>query len=760
MREIIDLKNGWLFSKTCTAAPDALPAKGEGWEVVTLPHCWNAVDGQDGSPFDRGAYWYVTAFETPRQPLPGGRVYIEVGAASLVGEIWVNGVFQTRHVGGFSAFRADVTDACRDGENVLAILCDNRAADNVYPQRADFTFYGGLYRWVKVISAPASRFSLDYYGSDGIFVDTEMEQDGAKVDIRALLTGNRDGLTVSARIFDEDGQLVCEAWSFAEEETKLSCLIPQAKLWDGVGAAHLYRAELRLVKHNETLDETQVTFGICSFRVDSQEGYFLNGRSYPLRGVCRHQDRLYEGNALSREEHFEDAKIIADMGANCIRLAHYQQSHDIYDACDQLGLVVWAEIPYFTRTWNDEAHGCARNEIKEMCAQNYNHPAICFWGLSNEVLMGNNDSPKLLPCHRDLADAVHEIDRTRLTVVAHEFGHGWDHGLHDVSDVEGWNHYFGWYRGLPEDLDAWLDEYHAKYPKRCVSISEYGCDAVITYHSLDPVKMDYTEEYQALLHEKALACYAKRPWVWGTFVWNMFDFGSSFRREGGTRGRNNKGLVTMDRKIFKDSYYVYKAWLSKDPFVHIDGRRFFARPGKETTVLVRSNQPEVGLYVDGKLFATLKGDKKFVFENVPLSPDGTTVTAKAGDCADSVALRSVPEMPETYTFPGFKQAVDATNWFVSVEEAVGAMEPKAGFFSVHDKMSDLLADKQASKVLMDCLVATAQRSLPDGILETGEPGQTVAEFCSSGFAAAILGSKQESTIRRIHTALLQVPKAK
>ena len=758
MRTIQELSHGWLFSKTCEAAPDRLP-QGEGWQIVSLPHCWNAVDGQDGSPFERGAFWYVTEFEAPRQPLPGGRVYIEVGAASLVGEVWVNGRFQCRHVGGFSLFRADVTEACHGGKNTLAILCDNRPSDHVYPQRADFTFYGGLYRWVKVISAPASRFSLDHYGSDGVFVDARpLENGAAQIDIRALLTKEQERQTVSARVFDGDGRQVGEVWTPASPETRLSLRLPQAKLWDGAEKAHIYRAVLDLVQYNEVLDEVEVTFGVRAFEVDSQRGYILNGRDYPLRGVCRHQDRLYEGNALTRREHFEDARIIADMGANCIRLAHYQQSSDIYDACDQLGLVVWAEIPYFTRTWSDEGHGYAVNEMKELCAQNYNHPSICFWGLSNEILMGNNDNPKLLDCHRDLADAVHEIDSTRLTVVAHEYTHGWDHGLHDVSDVEGWNHYFGWYRGEAADLGKWLDEYHEKYPERRVAVSEYGCDAVVSYHSQNPVKMDYTEEYQALLHEKALEDFASRPWVWGTFVWNMFDFGSGFRREGGTRGRNNKGLVTLDRKVCKDSYYVYKAWFSKRPFVHIDGRRFYARPEAQTAILVRSNQPEVSLYVDGKLFATLSGDKKFVFSQVPLSPEGTTITARAGDEEDSISLRQVSAMPEEFTFPGFKEAMDATNWFVSVEEAVGTLEAKPGFFSVHDKMKTLLANKEASRVLMNCLLATAQRSLPEAMLSSGDPEQTVAEFCSQGFVGVMLGDKQESTIRRIHSALLKVSK--
>jgi len=759
MRIINDLSAGWLFSKLCKEAPTVMP-EGAEWEKVTIPHTWNAVDGHDGSPFDRGAYWYVTSFVPAKQPLPGGRYYIEVGAASLYAEIWVNGVCVGKHTGGYSAFRADVTDACIDGENVLAILCDNRYSDKYYPQRADFTFYGGLYRHVKLISVAESRFTLDDFGGSGVYVDTEPSENGASIRVRTLIDNVKERQTVSLQILDGEGKTVAESWNFAEEETVLNAWIPNAKLWDGPESAYLYTAKLSLITYNEVLDEQVITFGVRSFVIDKEKGFYLNGKPHPLRGVCRHQDRLYIGNALSRKGHFEDAQIIADMGANCIRLAHYQQSHDIYDACDQLGLVVWAEIPYFVTSWDDEAHAAAVNEIKEMCVQNYNHPSICFWGLSNEILMSGNDNPKLMDCHQDLENAVKSIDTKRLTVIAHEYATGWEHPLHEVSDVEGWNHYYGWYRGTMDDLGKWADEYHEKYPDRLISISEYGCDGIISYHSDTPEKMDYTEEYQARIHENACETFASRPWIWGTFVWNMFDFGSSFRREGGTRGRNNKGLVTMDRKIKKDSYYVYKAWFDKNPFVYVAGRRYFNRPGQTTEVRIYSNQREVELWVDGKLWDCKYGEHVFIFKDVPLSKEGTVLTARAGECEDTIWLSSVEKMPEQYVFPGFQRSQDAKNWFNSVEEVAGTLESKDGFYSVHDKMSEIAANELTKRIFMDCLIAATERILGEERILGRNLDLTVAEMLSTGMMPSFLRGKQEMVLRRMHAALLQVKKDK
>lgn len=759
MRNVLSMDRDWLFSKDCPAVPTGLPS-GEGWQRVSLPHSWNAVDGMIGVPFDRGAYWYVREFEVPEQPLPGGRTYIEIGAAGQTGEIWVNGQLATRHVGGYSAFRADVTDLCREGTNILAVLVDNTYSDKVYPQRADFTFYGGLYRYVRLISVPESRFTLDDFGGPGVYIDSVPVEGGAAVTVRAKLDNVKEGQRVALQLHSSpEDDPVAEAWAFAEDETVLSAFLPDAKLWDGVEGANTYTTVLKLVSHNEVIDEIAEEFGVRSFSLDPEKGFLLNGREYPLRGVCRHQDRLYLGNALPEEAAFEDAAIIAEMGANTIRLAHYQQAQEMYTACDREGLVVWAEIPYFAQSWDDEAHAAAVNEIRELVAQNYNHPSICFWGLSNEILIGGNDNPKLLQCHRDLEEAVKGIDKTRPTVIAHEGLAPRDHGLHNIGDAEGWNHYYGWYRGVCDDLAKWCDDYHGEYPERMFAITEYGCDSVVSYHSDDPQKMDYTEEYQVLLHENACETWASRPWIWGTYVWNMFDFGSSFRREGGTGGRNNKGLVTMDRKIKKDAYYVYKAWYSREPFVHIDGRRYFARPGETTTVRVHSNQGEVTLYADGRPVATQTGAHTFVFEDVPISKSGTVLTARAGECADTITLRSVEMKPEGFTFPGFKQTMDAINWFESVEEVAGTLESKPGFFSIHDKLGEIAGSEQAKKVLLSAVTAAAERALPEQmLLGNMDLEQTLADATGEGILKMMLGDKREQALRRMHTALLQIPK--
>ena len=774
MRKIKFMNEGWLFSKTCTAAPTTMPVE-EGWEKVTLPHTWNAIDGQIGVPFERGAYWYVTSFEPIPQPIAGGRTYIEVGAAGLVGEIWVNGQFITRHVGGYSIFRADVTDALKEKDNILAILVDNRYSDKVYPQRADFTFYGGLYRYVKMISVAGSRISLDEFGGPGVYIDAEPVEDGAKVEARILFTGVEEGQRVQMQLFDQydENVVVAEAWGFAAEEVTLRTFIPDALLWDEDDDYAMYTAKIRLVQHNEVVDEIEQNFGVRSIVVDDEEGFFLNGKAHPLRGVCRHQDRLYLGNALDEDAAYEDAEIIAEMGANTIRLAHYQQAQEMYDACDELGLVVWAEIPYFASSWDDDAHAAAVNEIKELVAQNYNHPSIFCWGLSNEIMMGGKDAPKLIPCHKDLNEAVKSLDPKRLTVVAHEYETPWEHELHEISDAEGWNHYFGWYRGQFDDLAKWCDDYHAAYPHRRLGITEYGCDAVIDFHSDTPSKMDYTEEYQVLLHENACETWDSRPWIWGTYVWNMFDFGSSFRREGGTRGRNNKGLVTMDRKIKKDSFYVYKAWYSDDPFVHIDGRRYFARPSATTTIRVHSNLDQVALFVDGEPFDVQIGEHTFIFENVPISKEGTVITARgcyldlveddeefeSEEFVDTITLTQVDEMPEAFTFEGFKETQDAINWFHSVSEVAGTLETKPGFFSVHDSLETIIADHAAKKALMGSITATLERALPEQmLLSGGDLSLSAADFLSEGMLGAILGDKKESLLRKLHAALTSIPK--
>ena len=662
MRKVININKGWRFLQEEVPMPQSLP---EGWQTVDLPHTWNAVDGHDGSGgYDRGSYWYVREFDTPKQPLPGGRVYVQVHAAGQEAEVWVNGKKACEHKGGYSLFRADVTELCKeDGSNLLCILCSNKERTGIYPQHADFTFYGGLYRGVDIVSVPATRFDMDFAGGEGFDVSAVPQPDGSgEFELRSFIVNPDPDYTVSYSICDKDGNQAAGAVRPSESpDVKLS--VPCARLWSP-DDPYLYTVTAQIVRRNEVVDEVTVRSGVRSFSVDPQKGFILNGKPLPLRGVCRHQDRLYKGNALTKEEHWEDAKIIKEMGANTIRLAHYQHSQDFYDACDELGFVVWAEIPFISVfDPSPEAHENCKSQLTELIVQNFNHPSICFWGLSNEILIGGI-SEQLVENHRELNDLAHQLDNTRLTTIAHVSMTPGEAPIHDIADVESYNLYFGWYGGKMEDNGPWLDDYHKKYPHRCLGLSEYGCEGIITYHGPEPACRDYSEDYQALYHEHLAKVLSERPWMWSSHVWNMFDFGCSFRNEGGVKGRNNKGLVTMDRKLRKDSFYIYQAYWTDKPMVHICGRRYAQRAGETTEIRVYSNQPTVSLYLNGSLYAEQSACKVFVFE-VALTDGMNTVAVSAGTVRDAIVLEKVDREPEVYTVPEPDEdpRKGAPNWF-------------------------------------------------------------------------------------------------
>ncbi|MBR1660218.1 MAG: beta-galactosidase [Oscillospiraceae bacterium] len=668
MRTVISLNEGWQFVHS-PASPEAIPAV---WEPVTLPHSWNAVDGHDGKVletppkdwamgdlsgppedhYDRGSYWYFRRFETPRQPLSSGRVYVEIPAAGQQAAVYVNGQKAAEHLGGYSRFRADITELCRDngGENLLAVNVSNEYRTDVYPQHADFSFYGGLYRGVNLISVPEAHFSLDYFGGDGLKVTSRLNEDGSAVmELEAFVTGADETRTVYYEVLDPEGREIAGAGRPAGDAA-VALPIPDPAPWSPDSPA-LYTVTASLLWNNEVCDAVRVRTGFRRFACTPDGGFFLNGKSLPLRGVCRHQDLLYQGNALTAEDHWRDALLIREMGANTVRLAHYQHAQDFYDACDELGLVVWAEIPFITIMNEDPAaHENCLSQMRELVIQNYNHPCICFWGLSNEVLLAGKLSEKLVENHRELNALVKSLDPTRLTTIAHVTMTPEDCGLHGITDVEAYNHYFGWYVGKKEDNGPWLDAYHAAHPDRCLGMSEYGCEGIIRYHSSDPKPRDYSEEYQALYHEELVRVFAERPWVWGSFVWNMFDFGAAARNEGGVAGRNNKGLMTMDRKIRKDSYYIYKAFWTSEPMVHLCGKRYARRAGENTEIRVYSNQPEVTLYLDGAPVETKRGDKVFVF-TAALSMGFHSLTARAGGVSDTAVLERVAEEPVAYRAP-------------------------------------------------------------------------------------------------------------
>ena len=688
MREIISLNENWTLS---------FPKGDHATEQVNLPHTWNAVDGNDGNgSYLRTTGVYTRTFTAPKQPREGGRTYVEVLAAALNSTVKVNGQVATTHEGGFSIFRADVTDLCHEGENELTIEVSNEDTPSMYPSSADFTFYGGLYRGVNLISVPDAHFDLDYYGGPGMMVTPVPTEDGgANFTIKSFVTNPADDLTVMYSIEDCFGREVASAVR-GSADTEVTIYVPDAQLWS-MDEPNLYTVVATLQRNNEEVDEIAANVGVRSFKVTPDEGFSINGVPTPLRGVSRHQDRVFEGNALTAEEHYDDAMLIKELGANTIRLAHYQHSQDFYDACDEIGFAVWAEIPFISVFKKGEgAHKHVMEEMKELIIQNYNHPSIMFWGISNEILIGGI-SQELVDTHHDLEKLCKELDPTRLTTIAHVSTTPVNGPMHHITDLESYNHYFGWYGGKMEQNGPWLDQFHAEHPDICIGISEYGCEGIINWHSNTPQCKDYTEEYQALYHEHMAQVFEDRPWVWASHVWNMFDFGCAARNEGGVSGRNNKGLVTMDRKTKKDSYFVYQAYWTQTPMVHIAGRRHAQRAGETTEIKVYSNQDTVVLYVNGKEVGQQTAHRVFKF-NAALNEGFNTIVAVAGDVKDSITLEKVAEEPGYYTLPEFNERQEGVaNWFKQVGsmDLTVPMEFPEGYYSVKDTMEDLAKNEEA-----------------------------------------------------------------
>ena len=688
MREIISLNENWTLS---------FPKGDHATEQVNLPHTWNAVDGNDGNgSYLRTTGVYTRTFTAPKQPREGGRTYVEVLAAALNSTVKVNGQVATTHEGGFSIFRADVTDLCHEGENELTIEVSNEDTPSMYPSSADFTFYGGLYRGVNLISVPNAHFDLDYYGGPGMMVTPVPTEDGgANFTIKSFVTNPADDLTVMYSIEDCFGREVASAVR-GSADTEVTIYVPDAQLWS-MDEPNLYTVVATLQRNNEEVDEIAANVGVRSFKVTPDEGFSINGVPTPLRGVSRHQDRVFEGNALTAEEHYDDAMLIKELGANTIRLAHYQHSQDFYDACDEIGFAVWAEIPFISVFKKGEgAHKHVMEEMKELIIQNYNHPSIMFWGISNEILIGGI-SQELVDTHHDLEKLCKELDPTRLTTIAHVSTTPVNGPMHHITDLESYNHYFGWYGGKMEQNGPWLDQFHAEHPDICIGISEYGCEGIINWHSNTPQCKDYTEEYQALYHEHMAQVFEDRPWVWASHVWNMFDFGCAARNEGGVSGRNNKGLITMDRKTKKDSYFVYQAYWTQTPMVHIAGRRHAQRAGETTEIKVYSNQDTVVLYVNGKEVGQQTAHRVFKF-NVALNDGFNTIVAVAGDVKDSITLEKVAEEPGYYTLPEFNERQEGVaNWFKQIGsmDLTAPMEFPEGYYSVKDTMEDLAKNEEA-----------------------------------------------------------------
>ena len=721
MRQVIVFNENWTFTK-----PGNAPIP------VRLPHTWNAQDGQDGG----NDYWRGTAVYEKEFFRPDwfGEIVLEFAGAAMSADVFVNGAQLAHHDGGYSTFRVNITDALVPGNNKVTVSVDNSENDRVYPQKADFTFYGGLYRDVQLLLLPPEHFEVCKDGTPGIKVTPVVKGSAAEVTVETWQNGEG---TVSFRFGDE----VYTAES-RNGHASVTFPIENVHLWDGVNDPYLYSIEAQFGE-----DVIAARFGCRSFSFDPEKGFLLNGHSYPLRGVSRHQDFLGVGNAITLQEQTRDMELIREIGANTIRLAHYQHAQEFYDLCDEYGMIVWAEIPYITEHMPNGRQNTL-DQMRELITQCYNHPSIVCWGLSNEVAV-HGITEDLMQNHILLNDLCHEMDKTRPTTMAHPFMLEHESPLIQISDIGSYNLYFGWYMGTLEQNDSFFDEYHEKYPKRIMGFSEYGADANVRFQTAHPEQGDYSEQYQCLYHESLLGTIRRHPWMWATHLWNMFDFAADGRDEGGAHGLNQKGLVTFDRKIKKDAFYLYKAtWNKEEPFVHICGRRYADRTEQETEVRVYSNQHQVTLMVDGQKVDELEGETVFVFK-LPIS-GRHTVKAVADSCQDEITVCKVDRPNKAYCLG---KTGSVSNWF---DEA----EFKSDHYSIRDSFGVLMAHPQAGKLVGD-LMRKIVESRGD-VAKTAHKNPNLQKMLAGMSFQALLkqagDSVSEATCKELNAALQKIPK--
>lgn len=635
------IDQNWRFVRMDMPGAEAPSFNDSHWQKLNLPHTWNNYDGQDGgNNYYRGPGWYRTHLS-----IPGGKNYfLRFDAASTVADVYVNGTFIGEHRGNFAAFCFDITRAVHPGDNVIAVRVDNSHFEDVPPLAGDFTIFGGIYRDVHLLTLADVGISPTDDASPGVYIEpTHYAPDSADVKITTKLRNSESqskDLVVSSVISDESGKVVATdttapltvAPTGADAVEQIHIDYPH--LWNGRSDPYLYHVKVRVLCDGKEVDQITQPLGLRYFHVDPERGFFLNGHSYPLHGVNRHQDRLNMGWAIGQAEHDQDMALILEMGSNAIRLAHYQHADYFYHLCDKNGLVVWAEFGLInkinhTATFYDNT----KQQLRELIKQNFNHPSIMMWSLFNELAFKNNHDPREWELVKELNDEAHRLDPTRVTTAASN--RPYQHPVNWITDIVALNCYYGWYNGTLAKWPGWLDAVHAFAPNRCVGISEYGAGASIYMHEYpakpppDPHAGWRSEEYQALFHETVWRALKSRPWIWGTFIWNQFDFAVDFRNEGDTPGRNDKGLVTYDRKTRKDAFYFYKANWTTAPMVHINSARFNPRPAGPTQVKVYSNCPRVELFLNGKSLGTAPGDTCVFTWPVTLKSGANHVKASA-----------------------------------------------------------------------------------------------------------------------------------
>ncbi|HEY2903466.1 MAG TPA: glycoside hydrolase family 2 TIM barrel-domain containing protein [Polyangia bacterium] len=637
MRRTIALTDGWKFIKMDVTGAQATAFDDGAWGGVSLPHTWNNMDGQDGgSNYYRGVGWYRTHVTVPAAEA-GRRLYVEFDGANIQATVYVNGTMAGQHSGGFARFRFDVTGSIKTGaDNVIAVQVSNATAlsTNIPPVTADFTFFGGLYREARLVSVDPVHLDMDHFGSSGVLgTPSNVSKTSASLAVRASVTNAGTAAataSVTVKVVAVDGSTTqmgtgtATVAAGATTDITVNLTVANPHLWDGLKDPYLYHLTVDLQNGAQAVDSDVEPLGFRYFAFDQNAGFSLNGNHVGLYGVNKHQDRLNKGWAVSSADLDEDMAVVRDLGATAMRLAHYQHAQHFYDLCDSNGVMVWAEVPVVNSVTTGTAFSSnAQQQLTELIRQSANHPAIIMWSMSNEVV----DAPQVNPLMTAMNALAHKEDPSRPTTLATNYAP--DGPITKTTDLEGINRYFGWYTGTSDQFAGDADSAH-QVAGRPLAISEYGAGAGITIHTANPVNMDHSEEYQCLLHEIHWKAISARPFLWGSFLWNLFDFAVDTRNEGDTPGRNDKGLVTYDRKTKKDAFYFYKANWSSDPFVYITERRWASRPAGTYQVKVYSNGSAANLTVNGTAQAAKTAtDHIFIWTGVTLKAGANTLAATA-----------------------------------------------------------------------------------------------------------------------------------
>ena len=730
-RVVTPLDQGWRFHDGPAPIDAALPSFDDsGWGSVNLPHSWNALGEyalhrSDKTRDRQGEGWYRLVLDGRALP-PLSRHFLQFDGVGNVADVWVNGAHVARHAGAFSRFRVDITrELRRSSRNVIAVRADNSrpapgsSTQDVIPLQGDFFIHGGLYRPVSLVSVGDAHIDLLDHGGPGVYVRTKAIEGATATIVVAtrLDRARRSGLELRTTVVDGNGSAVAtSAAQAASDLVEQEIVIPNPHLWDGRKDPHLYSVSVELIDGDRIVDQVRQQFGIRSFRFDPDKGFFLNGRHLALHGVSRHQDYLGRGWALDHADHQRDMAIIEELGANTIRMAHYQHAEDWFDLADSAGMIAWAEIPFVNKLsfGNMPATPAlianAREQLVELIRQNYNHPSVVTWSIGNETnidvasgRLGPRAEPQ--PLLDQLRSVAHAEDPGRPTVLADCCEDTPNVRIADLpaiaghSELIGYNRYFGWYYGKTADLGPHLDRLHAKHPAIPISVSEYGAGAALSQHSDNPEGgpinaggRPHPEEFQDWFHEQSWPQLRSRPYLFATWIWNMFDFSSAVRKEGDGIDINDKGLVTFDRKVRKDAFYYYQAqWRDDVPVLHIVGRRYADRAYPVVDVRIYSNLDRVSVYLNGQPVGTAEcADRVCILRQLHLKPGLNLVEAKGvlgtAPVSDRVEWRA-PDAEQglaikTGNLSGFRQAdgrlVGSDNWFDGgIAKGVSASEAES-----------------------------------------------------------------------------------